>query len=414
MPTPLKRLLRAVRLGLFGLFGLFGLAGLALLLSAAWLALNHRDLPAQPWPAALELPANRLPATDNLLFTLKAKPQRPGELRLGDCQVADCLSVWRAQLPALAAQRAANARFGDACLAQTQVVALRFEEPLPRPLRIESPMPQLGPLRSCHGMLLGLALQAAEDGDAPVALQWLQQADRLDRAVLAGARSVAAQAVGLRMASDKLQALVAVALRQPTLRPALPPLAAVDPRALLERQRDWVRVEANFNRAAIDSLREPNCAPPQLAQSWLEKGLCRITAGAAQPEYTLQWMASRWLRLDQQLQAAQSLAAALPALQATQQHGPEPSAWQRLRHTVPHVLDDVARPAYAGYFERTVDFQLAAEATGLWLQGQLPSQASPELRQRLQPPGGEASSWRLAPQSTDSLGRLPLQWPAST
>ena len=41
--------------------------------------------------------------------------------------------------------------------------------------------------------------------------------------------------------------------------------------------------------------------------------------------------------------------------------------WQRVRHTVPHWLDDVARPIYVVHFQRNVDLQLAAEATRLWL-----------------------------------------------
>ena len=144
-----------------------------------------------------------------------------------------------------------------------------------------------------------------------------------------------------------------------------------------------------------------------------ERWFCLLATPAAQPEYTTQLMSRRWLQVQLHLQQTRSLPGSLQTLRGLLEADPV-SGWQRIRHTVPHWLDDTAAPAYAGYFERKVDLQLAAEATRLWLQAperDLASRASPALRQRLSPLPDGAAGWQLTPHHPDSRRQLPLRWP---
>lgn len=394
------------------LWGLGLVLGLPLLLGLLWLLLNVRDVAPQPWPQALALPGNTLPAERNAHALLQGAPLQ-GELRLERCEPGDCLAAWRAQLPELARQRAANAAFGAVCEAVTARTDLRYEDPLPERLSVDSPFAPGWALTACHNLLLGLALEAVDRGDAVAARAHLARADRLDRAVLGGARSLIAQLIGSALFGRKLLVVQAFAQAQPGEASSLLPLAAFDAAEQLARQRAWIQVEANFQRAVTDSLRGGRCGLTEQASTG-ERWLCRLAGPALQPEYLTQLMTGHWVDALALLQAAPSVSAALPALRERLGPGPSASAWQRVRHTLPHALDDVTRPATWTYFEREADLQLATEATRLWLLNPAKdwaAQASPALRERLAWADG---SWRLTPWSEGSVGRMPLAWRTPT
>lgn len=391
------------------------LVGLPLLLGLLWWLLNLRDAPAQPWPEALALPGNQLAAADNLAHALDGVAWTDTRFSLGSCQ-ADapaCLPGWqalRAQMPGL---RETQAGFVAACEALAERAALRYEDSLPERMTFDATLPTFAPLVHCHRWQLARAVDAALAGKGAVATQWLRQADRLDRALLFGGRHLAAQMVGANLWGAKLRALQAVALQSPALAPELADLAQLDARALLDAQSRWVRVEANVNRAAVDSLRTQACAlPPETGR--VERWLCPLTSAGLQPEYTTQLFAGRWRAVLQQLQPAGGLPQVLPGLRATLASGPE-GLWPQLRHTMPLLFDEIARSAYAGYFERAADLQHSAEATALWLRdarSPLPERASPALRARLAPLAG--GGWQIEALQAESTKRLPLRWPPLT
>ncbi len=397
-----------------GLWALGLLIGLPLLLGLAWWLLNLGDAEPWPWPQALELPRNNVPADDNLLTLLNAAPAiQGGSFSLGDCEGEDCMKLWRERLPKLAELRAASPGFGAVCEGLATRAELRLEDEMPKRMSVDWPMPSFYRLTSCHSWLLSRALEAGEAGDAQTQLHWLRQADRLDHAALAGSRSLIAQMVSGSLWGRKLQVLVAIGTAHPALSRELAPLARLDEQTLLARQLDWVRVEASYQRGAVDGTRKEACAGPQIVGSAFERWLCPLLARVGQPEYMTQRFGDRWLRVQLHLQQTRSLSASLTTLRQLLE--PEPvSTWQRIRHTVPHALDDVGHPAYIGYFERNVDLQLAAEATRLWLlaPGQdLQTRASPGLRPRLSAATDGAAGWQLTPHHRDSARKLPLRWP---
>lgn len=388
------------------------LIGVPLILGLAWWLLNLRDVEPQPWPEALALQGNSLSEADNLLLQLAKAPSFKGSFSLGDCKSEDCLASWRERLPKMAELRAANPGFGEACEALSARQDLRYEDPLPATMSIDWAMPSFAPASNCHAWLISRALEASQAGDGQAALRWLRQADGLDRKAMAGSRSLTAQMIAAAMWARKLHALVFVGTAQPALAASLEPMAQLDEPAFLARQQQWVLVEAGFQRAAVDGMRKEACADPRLSMSEFERWFCRRSASAAQPEYTLQLFAGRWLRIQQQLQQAESLPTALPALQAVWGGPDSVSTWQRIRHAIPHIIDDVAYPGWKIYFERQVDLQLATEATRLWLKApheSLQTRASPALRERLSATREGAAGWRLAPHYQD--GRVPLRWP---
>ena len=389
------------------------LVGLPLLLMGTWWALNVRDVPAQPWPQRLALPSNTVPEAENLLLLLEKAPAlKQPVMGLGDCKDGDCLPAWRERLPMFAAQREANPAFMEVCEQLTARDTLRVEDPLPAELSLSFPLPRFSPLSSCHQALLALALSASDAGNAPQALRWLQQADRLDRAAMAGGRTLVAHMIAVNLAGQKLTVIRGVAERHTDLRTALLPLAEVDGNALLAKQREWMVVEANFMRVVNDSLRHEDACPESAPLQGLDRLLCKVQARGYQPEYTEQLMRDHWLRGLDGLDAAQDLPRALPTLRTALSGPSQTTLWHRVRHTVAHILHDVARPAWAGYLERAADLQLAAEATQLWLRQAPLTDASPALRERLK--GDAAGGWQLGPFSDPSRGRLPLRWPAPT
>lgn len=396
-----------------GLWALGLLIGLPLLLGFAWWLLNLGDIEPQPWPQALELPRNNVPVADNLLTLLNAAPAiAGGRLSLEACDGDDCLKRWREQLSALAATRAAHPGFGDVCEGLATRAELRFEDPVPDTMRIEWSLPSLMPLTNCHGWLLSRALEASEAGDTEALLHWMHQADRLDHAAIAGSRSLVAQGISASLWGRKLQLLVALAPVHPAQSQALARFARFDEQAWLARQLDAVRVEASYQRAAIQDTHARHCDDDRLPMSGLGRWHCRLMARSGQPSYLTRLFSDRWLRVQLHLQQTQSLPGSLATLGELLDDADSVSFWQRIRHTVPHWLDDVARPTYFVHFQRNAELQLAAEATRLWLQApqrDLASRASPALRQRLSLDA--AGGWQLMPHYQDSRRQLPLRWP---
>lgn len=340
------------------------LLGLPLLLGLAWLALNSVDADPQPWPEALALPGNTLAAVDNPLLALPSAHSPKGELSLGDCKADDCWDTWRTRLPQLAAVRAANPAFGAACEAAAAREGLHFEDTMPGRMTMGVQADVSGPSK-CHTWLLSRALDATVAGDAAQTLRWLTQADRVDRAALGGGRSPIAQMAGLALWRRKLQVLYGAAQQQPAWATSLAPLAQLDGRQLLASQQAWVRVEANYGRAAVDSLRRDTCQVLRDA-SWFARTSCVVVAPLAQPEYMTQLFATRWMRVLTVLDSADSLPAALPALNAALLDGPQ-GWWPRIRHTIPLTLDETARPALPTHFERVARLLADAQATHRWL-----------------------------------------------
>ncbi|MFN4116550.1 MAG: hypothetical protein ACK4F7_08640 [Inhella sp.] len=391
------------------------LIGLPLLLGLIWWLLNLGDVEPQLWPQALELPRNNVPAADNLLTLLNAAPAiADGRLSLDACDGDNCLQRWREQLPTLAAKRAANPGFGEVCEGLATRVELRFEDPVPETLRIDWALPSLMPLTSCHSWLLSRALEASEAGDDQALLHWLRQADRLDHAAIAGSRSMVAQGVSAGLWGRKLKLLVALAQNHPVLSQDLARFARFDEQAWLARQLDAVRVEASYQRAAIEATRTTHCDDDRLAMGGLGRWHCRLMASSGQPAYLSRLFGDRWLRVQLHLQQTRTLPGSLATLRDLLVDAGSVSLWQRVRHTVPHWLDDVARPTYVVHLQRNVDLQLAAEATRLWLtlpQADWSTRASPELRQRLRPRVDGTAGWQLTPHRDDAGERLPLRWP---
>lgn len=380
------------------------LLGLPLLLGLTWFLLNRTDVAPQPWPEQLALPTNQVPDADNLLLQIAVGPQAKS-VSLNECKEDDCLSLWRQQLPAWVEVQQKNAAFGERCEALTAPKQLRAEDPMPGHMSPDWVLPQFSPLVSCHGWLLRHALQAADGGDTAAALRWLRQADRADRALLTGARSLIGHMIGVSLWANKLQLITGLAPRHPELAGDLQALAALDPQTLLARQRDWMVVEANFARGAIDSMRSfSDCEALPAPLSWADRMICRIGGLGMQPEYATQLVSERALKLQALLAQGQSPAESLALVRPLLASDHSASLWQRIRHTVPHEHLDVAPPAYLLYMERAADLQLSAEATALWLRRGAPGEASPALRERLKSDAG----WRLKPYNDQS--RLPLRW----
>lgn len=348
------------------LWGVAIVLGLPLLLGLLWLLLNRIDADPQPWPEALALPANTLPAEDNPLLALPLASSAKGTLALGDCKAdADCFALWRTRLTHLAAVRAANPELGLACEAAAAREGLRYEDPMPEPMTIWGPSPRVFGASQCHTWLLSRALDALAAGDAAQTQHWLARADRVDRAVLSGGRSLQAHMVGLAKWHQKLAVLHMAAQQHPQWAAALAPLAVLDGRQLLASQQAWVRVEANYGRVAVDSMRVDVCRG-QVEASWFAWWSCTVGAPAAQPEYLTQRFATRWVRVLTILGNADSLPAALPSLnEALLDHAQ--GWWSQVRHTIPTILDDVAQTAWPGQFERAARVLADAEATHRWL-----------------------------------------------
>lgn len=396
-----------------------GLVAGLLLLFVAWVALNVRDVSPRPWPEALALPGNTVPVEQNLLQSLKGLPHAGPALNLHHCGGADCADLWRASSPQRAAWRAQNPALGQACSAGLAGPSVQAQELLPVRLSLQWVPELTRGMSDCHTWALGLALDQAWSGASDQAVQSLAMADRLDRAALAGYRSLLGHRMASAMWGRKLLVLQAVADAQPVLAPRLARFAELDNAQFKSAQLAWMAVEANFQAVAGETLLSSRHCNEALQPDWQDRLNCRLTGQLGQPEHHRQLVAERWLAMRAGLAQAQSVADAWPEVQVAMQAS-KPGAWAWSRHTLNTTLDSVSHAAYQAYLAQAADLQLSAEATRLWLassgQHTWPNQASASLRARLRADG---QALRYAPLSAEGASQaaptptqLPLRWPA--
>lgn len=384
--------------------GVLGLLTLAIGIALAWWLSNRWDVAPQPLPAALALPTDAAPA-DGLLQRLDRAPQLAQPLNLPNCSGLDCSGAWRAALPALQQRLLEQPEFGEACAKAAEAEPALVIEAMPESWTPAMAMPTYTPLSNCVKWGWIRALAASEAGDAQATLAALQQADRLARALLHGARMPYGHMQALSLLGRQLNLLMLIAERQPALRAELLPFAEIEGAALMAGARRWIVAEAAFGRGAVDSIQSGAQSEPTA----LRRAFVRFVESSWQPEYAKQLMNSQWLR----------------ALAASQGDDPQAALlrhqtiWQaepgwfgtsfRWFHTVPHLLFDTALPAYITHFQRPADLQLASQATALWLRGGRPEQAQGLLRERL----SQASDgvWQLRLHTASGNPGMPTQWP---
>jgi hypothetical protein len=257
---------------------------LPVLAAIVWLLSNLRDVPAAPRPSELALPAPTLPASRNTFFALAGVfaplSQEPaaaavardaasdGGLRLpttAPWRCADsadnCTAYWLEQAPALAVQRAAQA-WGTRCDALFAAGATGgFEEVLPQPLRVGSPLAQhaSGSL-ACQQWFLTGAVLAFAQGERANTVNALAMAQRQTVALLNGSRTLLAHRVALRQARRFLNAVAALAARDASLAPELMPMLQSWP-AQSDLARRWLVTEAEYHRVAMADMLQA-CAQP--------------------------------------------------------------------------------------------------------------------------------------------------------
>ena len=248
--------------------GLAWLTGGVLLLALAWVLSNLRDIEPAPRPAALALPAPQLRDEANAFFALvglnagadrdpavagralwrsrlafaalpheqrylkaageamvrserealgSGLPSLAGAPLVCDAKHSNCAAQWIAQADALAAQRQTHATLGARC-EQLLDKSFAFEEKLPPFQSAADPLaPHISGAASCSKWLLSGAVMAWTQQRPGVAVVLLTQADRLDRALLAGSHSLIAQMIALRLARQTSNAVVTLAVRDPAL-----------------------------------------------------------------------------------------------------------------------------------------------------------------------------------------------------
>lgn len=424
-----------------------------MLLAGAWVLSNLKDIDPVPRPDALALPAAELADDVNAAFALaglhagvdrepaavgralwrlrlpdpaaahkplnaqEAKAQRQAESKalgetqpalpslLCDLSQAGCVEQWIAQADALASLRQPHATFGSRC---EKLLASRFEfeEPLPPTLSAVGPLAVHAHSASqCSQWLLSGAVLAWGRRDRTQSMVLFEQADRLNRSLLAGSRTLLGQMIALRQTRNTVNTLAAVAVRDPGMATALAALLApgLDP-ALAARR--WMVTEAAFQRSLLaDAWRA--CRSPMdvmgedLLSGWesLEGKLglfaCRHNIGL-HPERTLAALDERWLHklaaLDRGLHAA-VLQLAAESRSANEAGMVGMLAW---RNPVGHLQVSIGEPAYAGYLARQADLELHREAALLALQAAPiapPERAAWASRQSLSPLAQGRLSW---------------------
>lgn len=397
---------------------LIGLLGLALLVALSWWLTNRVDADPKPWPAALQMAPNRLADGDNLYIALHAAPAAAFKGSLQDCgPKGDCNAAWRERLPEWTKQREQSQAFGQACEAAVRREPLRFEEPLPEQMRPETPLPEYQRLTHCALWLHTLVLQAAQEGRKDEAVQRLNDIDRLDRAVQQGSRMLVGQMISVSMQRSQLLLLRGLAQQQPTWAAELARFAQTAPQSWREGTQRWIAGEASFQRGIADSLAKDPCTamPGRDPDVWDRMG-CAWQASTAQPEYLKQLMAADWSKVLDQV--AKHEMEALPAAVQSSLDG-DFRGWT-WNHTLPHIVRDVARPAFGAYFERVADALLSSQATALWLQAHalpaaeraawLKQQAKGELAQRLTI--ADDGEWVLQLWNSKGSKGMPDRWPA--
>ena len=439
--------------------GLVGAVPVVVLaVATAWLLSNRSDIEPRPRPPALLLPAPALPGERNAFLGLvgltaeagrdpaevgrvlwqlneawAAMPQqdrfattgleelnRRGEVAAGKrlpamsgaplfCKqtTPGCVAEWLAEPVALAAQRQQMALLGTRCDA-LWATGMGFEEWLPLPAHPAARIaPHLEGATQCSRWWRSGAVLAWQQGQTPQALALLQQASRLDTALLSGSQSLVSAVVATSMARETLATGVGLALRDPWLAAQLAPLLAPVPDAVqVAAARRWIAFESTVQQTATDELAEcidPAAALTMRPMGWVERQLdalarwqCRHRAGFL-PERNKALSDDIWVgvatALDSGLPAAIQHIDRQTALAA--QRG-----W-RWHNTIGHMLLDVSLPSYANYFRQAADLTLHSEAAALALTA---------AEQRV--PAAERAAWSQRQPMSATL-RERLRWDES-
>ena len=387
------------------------LTGGLLLVALAWVLSNLRDIEPAPRPAALVLPAPQLRDEANAFFALvglnadtdrdpavagralwrsrlafAALPHEQRYLKAAggallrseqdaqgsrvkslagpplvcDSNGSDCTAQWIAQADALAAQRQTHATLGARC-EQLLDKSFAFEEKLPPFQSAADPIaPHLSGAASCLKWLLSGAVVAWTQQRPGLAVALLTQADRLNRALLAGSHSLIAQMVAQRLARQTLNTVATLAVRDPPLASALVPLLTPGPNQA-QAARRWIAVEAAYQRGALGEVSRTCLTVEDVVgrdQVSLWDGLvgsivrltCRHHIGF-HPERTLAALDARWLALmaalDDGLPAAIGHQAAARAAAA--------DTWLTWRNPVGNAMLAASESTYMGYLTRQAD-----------------------------------------------------------
>jgi hypothetical protein len=419
------------------------LLALVALLAAAWVVSNWNDADPLPRPPDLLLAAAQLDEANNAFFALvgvhaqqgrniaaagqtvwrssidfaslpqaQKSPEAAGAWQRNDsdalgemvprfsgppavCQANDddCTAAWIGAADALAAQRVKTATAGARCEALLDE-SFEFEEVLPPRLFPGVPMASHGSgAASCSGWLLSGAVLAWTRGDPALTLQRLAQADRLNRALLAGSRSLIGQVIAWSLSRRGLRVMTELGVRDPALAASMAPLLMPWPDAS-EAARRWMAVEAAFQQEAFGDVSatclttaptvEPSFGDAMLA--WL----CRHRIGW-HPQRSRQAIDRVWL------DRLQALRGGLPAA-IEQMQGEHSASRLRWRNTIGERLLDLSRPAYGDYLARQADLDLHREAAALAL-----------AAQTARIPAAQRAAWSAGQPLSDSA-RERLAW----
>ena len=441
---------RAVRALGWAMAAVLGLPALVLL---AWLATNWGDAPALPRPAVLQLPAAALsearnahdalagvlalpgadpaqvarderartavwlakPLAERMAMAAKPPktPQAPTRQPLPrgapwacpDGQPL-CAGTWLDQPAALERQRDALA-WGARCdaLADDNLV---IEEHIEQPLHMAGVVAQhlTGGNACTRWLQTGIALAFAAGDDAALTRD-LARADRLNRALLGGSRSVVSTLVTARTAHTLLDLVATLAVRDAALAERLSPLLAGWP-AQAGLARRWMVHESNFGVAALDEAfaycAEPGIElPPAIAANlgWSERLtqrvnqlMCRHGIGLHH-QRTQAYADAQWLGRLAVLDAG-----GLEALDRFSQT-PEGGGLGGLhwRNTFGAMLVDIGSATYGDHVRRQRDLELHHRLVSLVLSMQ---------RQGIEP-GSRAGWLARQPLAADERDRIVLR-----
>ena len=406
------------------LWGIGGVLAAVLLLVLAWVASNWRDAEPQPWPDVLTPRALAVADAENFFITLAAVPAAEAQaprLSLPPCAGADCGAIWRTAAPDWAAQRQAHAALGAVCEAGTRSSVPPAAEPLPATFGIDTELPRFQNFTGCSAWLLTLALEASSANQPDAAVAKLAQSARLGTAVFNGSQSLIGHMIALGIWNRHLQALQVIAAQHPDTLSALQALPLPTALQTAEAQRRWVAYEASFNRSMVRMAGSGDACRTEVGfNAWH----CRTGAAFSLPNYSEQLLSEHWVQVLSAVRDADTMSAVeyLEQRVSAPSSGLFGSCWH-WRGTVAHILFEVAMPGYTGYFARSTNLNLSAQATQLWLASKsLPVEArstwlaeqikTTPLAERLTIDSQGQWQLRSLPDTASSNAKAPTQWPA--
>lgn len=437
-------------------------------LAASWAAFNNRlvDDAPRPVPEALRVPAPTLPPESNAVFALLGlaeagdDPHAAGLRRWAamdagaiaslpasprkwpssdarqpasktwncDTQTTDCVTVWTQEADVLRALTAAHADIGRRCEAVAQT-GMAIDEPMITPsaelktagqlyIRRATLLPWQTTVNCLRWLHVRSAL-AGLSGDRTAMLSFVEQADALTGAMLAGTNTLIGVNVAGAMARRHWRVVTDLAALYPAaaseLRSTLRPMSA----RAADTSR-WIRTEANFGREAVREYACMDLGADASAMPADRPFHCEPRFWAM-PNATQHLLDNYWLQAE-----AKSGGGALNMLD----WAPDPSADWALgfpwRNSIGGTLVAVAAPGFPPYVRKQASLMLLNEAARLalavgevepakrvaWLSGQ-PMDA--RLRERLaidgdqvvarvwEPVSGQATlRYRIPPGATSA------------